>query len=119
MGNDIYRSRLEGAIGEDVLQFLSSLKEDLWIVEEDIMGTEAHNIMLFEQNILNRDEIKKILTSLGNLKKKIKKHEIVLNLKYEDIHPFIEKCVIDDIGIKIGGKLHTGRSRNDQISVDL
>lgn len=119
MGKDILRTRLKGQMDKKVLQFLSSLKDDLWIAEEDIIGTEAHNIMLFEQGIILKNEIKEILTSLETIKEKFQNNEMVLDESFEDIHPFIEKCVIDDIGIDIGGKIHTGRSRNDQVSVDI
>ncbi|MFX1277148.1 MAG: argininosuccinate lyase [Promethearchaeota archaeon] len=119
MGKDFYRSRLDDSLEGIVLQFLSSLEEDLWIVEEDIIGTEVHNIMLHEQGILDKKEIKQILMSLETIKKKFIKNEMVLDPSFEDIHPFIEKCVINDIGMDIGGKLHTGRSRNDQVSVDI
>ena len=119
MGKDILRSRLNGQMDKKVLQFLSSLEEDLWIAEEDIFGTEAHNIMLFEQGILLENEIKEILLALEDIKEKFQKKAIVLDDTFEDIHPFIEKCVIDKIGIDIGGKIHTGRSRNDQVSVDI
>ncbi|MFX1258709.1 MAG: argininosuccinate lyase [Promethearchaeota archaeon] len=119
MGKDIYRTRLKAPLNKDVLEFISCLKEDLWIAEEDIIGTEVHNIMLFEQDIISKNEIKKILTSLENIKYKLLNNQLDLEENYEDIHPFIEKCVIDQIGIDIGGKIHTGRSRNDQISVDI
>ena len=119
MGNDLYRDRLKMPLDEEVLDFISSLKDDLWIVEEDIIGTEVHNIMLYEQNILTKDEIKSILVVLEKIKEKFQKQQIELDENFEDIHPFIEKCVIDEIGINIGGKIHTGRSRNDQVSVDI
>ncbi len=119
MGKDIYRSRLEGTLEGNVLKFVSSLKEDLWIIKEDIIGTQAHNIMLFDQKILNASEIKGILISLENIKKKVLDKDLNLDESFEDIHPMIEKMVIDETGIEIGGKLHTGRSRNDQVSVDI
>ena len=119
MGKDLYRSRLENPLNNKALKFLSSLKEDLWIAEEDIIGTEVHDIMLFEQKILNESEIRKILTTLESIKEKFLNNQIELDENFEDIHPFIEKSVIDKIGIEIGGKIHTGRSRNDQIMVDL
>jgi argininosuccinate lyase len=119
MGKNLYRSRLDTPLSNKTLKFLSSLKEDLWIVEEDIIGTEVHDIMLYEQKILNKSEIRKILITLESLKEKILNEEIVVEGNFEDIHPYIEKSVIDKIGIEIGGKIHTGRSRNDQISVDL
>ncbi|MHA1757602.1 MAG: lyase family protein, partial [Promethearchaeota archaeon] len=106
-------------MSENVLKFLSSLKDDLWIVEEDIIGTEVHNIMLYQQGILTRDEIKLILKSLEELKLKVLEKQFVLEEDFEDIHPLIEKYIIDKIGIEIGGKIHTGRSRNDQVSVDI
>ena len=119
MKKDIYRNRLEVPLNEKVLNFISSIEDDLWIAEEDIIGTEAHNIMLYEQNILSKNEIKEILASLERIRKKLLNGQIKIDKNFEDIHPFIEKCVIDEIGIEIGGKLHTGRSRNDQVSVDI
>jgi len=119
MKKDMYRDRLESPLNEKVLNFISSTEDDLWIAEEDIIGTEAHNIMLYEQKILSKNEIKEILTSLENIRNKFLNDQIEIDKNFEDIHPFIEKCVIDEIGIEIGGKLHTGRSRNDQVSVDI
>ncbi|MFX1376583.1 MAG: argininosuccinate lyase [Promethearchaeota archaeon] len=119
MGKDLYRVGLGAPLKNNALKFLSSLKEDFWIVEEDIIGTQVHDIMLFEQKILDKPEIRKILSTLENIKKEIKNNQIEIDESFEDIHPFIENKVIDTIGIEIGGKIHTGRSRNDQISVDL
>jgi argininosuccinate lyase len=119
MNKDIYRDRLEKPLDKKVLQFISSIQDDLWIVQEDIIGTEAHNIMLYEQGIINEHEIKKILCSLEKIRKQFLSDKLELDEEFEDIHPFIEKMVIDDIGLDIGGKIHTGRSRNDQVSVDL
>jgi len=119
MPKELFRTRIDTPIDKKALNFISSLKEDLWIAEVDILGTEVHDIMLFEQNLLNKSEIKKILTSLEEIREKLLTKQIEFNEDFEDIHPFIEQSVIDKIGIKIGGKIHTGRSRNDQISVDL
>jgi len=119
MPKDLFRTRIDTPLDKKALKFISSLKEDLWIAEEDIIGTEVHDIMLFEQNLLNKSEIKEILTSLEEIRDKILTDQVELPENFEDIHPFIEQSVIDKIGIDIGGKIHTGRSRNDQISVDL
>jgi len=119
MPKDLFRTRLDTPLDKKALKFISSLKEDLWIAEEDIIGTEVHDIMLFEQNLLTKSEIKEILTSLEDIREKLLTNRIEINDNFEDIHPFIEQSVIDKIGIEIGGKIHTGRSRNDQISVDL
>jgi len=119
MGKDLYRSGIETPLSEKTLKFISSLKEDLWIADEDIIGSEVHNIMLFEQKILNAEEISQILMALGEIKKELSTNSFELDETFEDIHPLIEKSVIDKIGIEMGGKMHTGRSRNGQISVDL
>ncbi len=119
MKKDFYRSRIKDSMDKNVLDFLSSLKDDLWIIDEDIIGTEAHDIMLFEQGLINEDEIKKILISLEKIKDKINKKQFNIGEDFEDIHPLIEYLVIEDIGMDIAGKIHTGRSRNDQVSVDL
>ena len=119
MKKHLYRDRLEKPLDEKVSEFLSSIEDDLWIAEEDIIGTEAHNIMLYEQKLLNRNEIKKILSSLEKLREKFLHNQLNIDKTFEDIHPFIENWVINEIGMEIGGKLHTGRSRNDQVSVDI
>ncbi|MBY9007575.1 MAG: argininosuccinate lyase [Candidatus Lokiarchaeota archaeon] len=119
MKKDFYRSAIEESMNKYVLNFSSSLKDDIWIIYEDIIGTQAHNIMLFEQGIINKKEIKKILLSLRKIKNKVDNGEFILNEDFEDIHPLIEYNVIEDIGMDAGGKIHTGRSRNDQVSVDL
>ncbi|MHA2054360.1 MAG: argininosuccinate lyase [Candidatus Hodarchaeales archaeon] len=84
-----------------------------------MIGTEVHNIMLYEQKILNKNEISKILLALEKIKEKILNNQIEVDESFEDIHPYIENSGINKLGIEIGGKMHTGRSRNDQISVDL
>mgnify|MGYP006282761745 CR=1 FL=1 len=119
MKKDIYRARIKESLDNTVIEYLSSLQDDYWIAKEDIIGTEVHDIMLFEQNILKKEEIKKILGTLEELKSKLKQGTIQLTGKFEDIHPFIENYVIERTGMENGGKIHTGRSRNDQVSVDL
>ena len=98
MRKNLYRTGLSGPLNNNALEFVSSLKEDLWIAEEDIVGTQVHNIMLFEQNILNENEIKKILLALEEIKNPLKDNQIELDESFEDIHPFIEKSVIDRYG---------------------
>ncbi|MFX0071620.1 MAG: argininosuccinate lyase [Candidatus Hermodarchaeota archaeon] len=119
MPKDMYRGRLDRPLDEKVVSFLSSLEDDLWIVEEDIIGTEVHDIMLYEQGILNENEIREILTALEDVRQRFLSGKLELDSSFEDIHPFVEKSVIDAIGMEIGGKIHTGRSRNDQVSVDI
>ena len=125
MNNILYRSRQKENLDKDVLNFLSSLREDVNIFYYDILGTQAHCLMLNKIGILTSDELSKILYSLNKIKYQSKnegtiQYIISNELSFEeDIHEEIESIVIRDIGIDIGGKIHTGRSRNDQVVLDL
>jgi argininosuccinate lyase len=87
--------------------------------EEDIDGTMAHDIMLQEQGIMEEETLKKILRALQEIKAEWRKGEIEIGAEYEDIHEYIETRVIEKIGIEAGGAMHTARSRNDQVMVDM
>lgn len=117
-GGGLYRSRLE-KMDEEALSYLSSLAEDQEILLDDIEGTMAHVIMLCEQGIIPRDDAAKILSVLEELREKAIHGELRLEGDYEDVHELIESKVIGKLGIEVGGKLHTGRSRNDQIALDI
>lgn len=125
MNNILYRSRQKENLDKDVLNFLSSLREDVNIFYYDILGTQAHCLMLNKIGILTSDELSKVLYSLNKIKYQSKnegtiQYIISNELSFEeDIHEQIESIVIRDIGIDIGGKIHTGRSRNDQVVLDL
>jgi len=119
VSSGIYRARLRKSPDKKTAQFLSSLEDDYRIFEVDIEGTEAHNIMLYEQGILSKKDLSEILTSLEKLRTENKSGKIEIESEYEDVHEFIETYVIRDIGIEVGGKLHTGRSRNDQVALDI
>ena len=125
MNNILYRSRQKENLDKDVLNFLSSLREDVNIFYYDILGTQAHCLMLNKIGILSSDELSKVLYSLNKIKYQSKnegtiQYIISNELSFEeDIHEQIESIVIRDIGIDIGGKIHTGRSRNDQVVLDL
>lgn len=116
----IYRSRLGKEMDKDALKYLSSLKDDEEILLEDIEGTQAHVIMLHEQGIISRDEARQILRALEELKKKVIEGSIELrNGMFEDIHELIEAYIISSVGREAGGKVHSGRSRNDQVALDI
>lgn len=119
MDRDVYRARLAGKFDEKTARFVSSLREDERIFEEDIDGTEAHNIMLYEQRIISRDDLKKILSALEKLRSQKRKGKLEIGPEFEDVHEFLEAYVIKEVGVEVGGKLHTGRSRNDQVAVDI
>ncbi len=102
-----------------VEKFLSSIKDDVKIAFYDVLGTQVHNIMLIEEEIITKTDGTKILKELQAIKSKILDNTIEYDMSFEDIHPFIEDQVIEKIGIETGGKLHSGRSRNDQVVLDI
>ena len=112
----MYRSRLGKNLDEITLSYVSSISDDSDIAFYDIIGSEAHVIMLHEKKLITKNEAKKILKSLEELKGgNISQPDF----EPEDIHELIESLVIKKTGIEIGGKMHTGRSRNDQVSLDI
>ncbi len=98
-------------------KFSSSIHFDKRLYEEDIEGSIAHVKMLAQQNIIPKDEASKIVSGLKKIKKEIETGKFPFREEYEDIHLNIEKRLIEIIG-EIGGKVHTARSRNDQIALD-
>ena len=118
----MYRSRQKDNLDKDVLNFLSSLNEDTNIFIYDILGTQAHCLMLNKIGILTSAELSKILSSLSKIRFESTNSQNILSDELflsEDIHELVESIVIQDIGIDIGGKMHTGRSRNDQVILDV
>ena len=111
----MYRSRLDKNLDKHTLDYVSSISDDSEIAIYDIVGSQAHSIMLYENKILNRTEVKKILIAL----EKLKKEKFTTASSAEDIHELIETMVIKKTGLEIGGKMHTARSRNDQVALDL
>jgi len=111
----MYRSRLGKNLGKITLDYVSSINDDVEIAHYDILGSQAHAIMLYENKIITRNEIKKILNGLESLKKE----KFDKKTNSEDIHELIESIIIKKIGIDAGGKMHTARSRNDQVALDI
>ena len=97
------------------MDYVSSIDNDVEIAHYDILGSQAHAIMLYENKIITKNEIKKILKGLESLKKV----KFTKKTDSEDIHELIESLVIKKIGIDAGGKMHTARSRNDQVALDI
>jgi len=99
-------------------QFNSSLSFDRRLYEEDITGSMAHVKMLSKCGILSNEEGKAILEGLEAILSDIEMDKLIIEGDYEDIHSFIEINLISRIG-DLGKKLHTARSRNDQVAVDM
>ena len=101
-----------------VEEFTASIGFDSRLYRYDIIGSIAHARMLAKVGIITDEEASKIIKGLEEIKGEIKKGEFELSTELEDIHMNIEKRLIDKIG-ETGARLHTGRSRNDQIALDL
>ncbi len=101
-----------------VYNFNASISYDRKFFEEDIEGSIAHVVMLEKQNILTEEEKNAIVKGLTGIREDVKSGKLIITDEYEDIHSFVEANLIDRIG-DAGKKLHTGRSRNDQVALDM
>lgn len=101
-----------------VEEYTASISFDQQLAMEDIEGSLAHVQMLGECTIIPQEDAELIKQGLLKIKKKIEQGEVEFTVALEDIHMNIEKLLIDEIG-PVGGKLHTGRSRNDQVATDM
>ena len=98
--------------------FASSLEMDLWIAEEDIEGSIAHVTMLGEVGILAPDETTTLVDGLSQILDELRDGTWTPDESQEDIHMAVEARLTDLVG-EVGGKLHTARSRNDQVATDV
>ena len=102
-----------------VYDFNASIGFDKRLISQDIEGSTAHVIMLAKQGILTDEEKTSILEGLKSILEDVNTGRLVIDeKKYEDIHSFVEAKLIERIG-DAGKKLHTGRSRNDQVALDM
>ena len=101
-----------------VYNFNASISFDKKFYRQDIEGSMAHVKMLAKQGILTEDEKDQILEGLEGILEDVENGTLEISHKYEDIHSFVEATLIDRIG-EAGKKLHTGRSRNDQVALDM
>ena len=101
-----------------VYNFNASISFDQKFYQQDIRGSIAHVTMLARQGILTEEEKEQIIEGLQGILKDVQERKLEISDKYEDIHSFVEANLIDRIG-EPGKKLHTGRSRNDQVALDM
>lgn len=114
----LWGGRFKGEENKLMEDFNSSLSFDKRLYKEDILGSKAHVKMLGNCNILKDYEVEEIIKGLDSILKDIEDDKLKIQGEYEDIHSFIESNLIQRIG-DVGKKLHTARSRNDQVAVDF
>ncbi|MGN0377498.1 MAG: argininosuccinate lyase [Suilimivivens sp.] len=101
-----------------VYDFNASIQFDKRMFKQDIEGSIAHVVMLEKQGILTCEEKDAIVKGLTGIRKDVEEGRLEITSEYEDIHSFVEANLIDRIG-DAGKKMHTGRSRNDQVALDM
>ncbi len=101
-----------------VYNFNASISFDQKFFRQDIEGSIAHVVMLAKQGILTKEEKDEILKGLTGIRQDVEEGRLEITEEYEDIHSFVEANLIERIG-DAGKKLHTGRSRNDQVALDM
>lgn len=101
-----------------VERFTESVSFDHRLYAHDVLGSIAHAQMLAKVGLLSEDECRRICQTLTDIRDEIASGNFELRIELEDIHMHIEQTLIDRLG-DVGRKLHTGRSRNDQVSTDL
>ena len=101
-----------------VYNFNASISFDQKFYRQDIEGSIAHVCMLGKQGILTKEEMQAIVKCLDEIRTEVDEGKLEISSEYEDIHSFVEANLIDRLG-DTGKKLHTGRSRNDQVALDM
>jgi argininosuccinate lyase len=107
-----------GRFEEEVKEFISSVPFDKCLYQEDIKGSVAHAKMLARQGIITPKEAEAIIGELETIREEIERGEFDWKPEHEDVHMNIEAALIERLG-DVGAKLHAGRSRNDQIALDM
>jgi argininosuccinate lyase len=110
--------RFTGATDDRVEAFTESISIDRRLYRQDITASQAHARMLAEVGLLTPAEADQIVAALDAISGEIERGEFAFSIGLEDIHTHIERALIDRLG-DVGRKLHTGRSRNDQVATDV
>ena len=114
----LWGGRFEKSTNVMVDDFNSSIRFDKRLYKQDITGSIAHVTMLGKQDIIPQEDADTIKKGLEELLIDIENNKVAFDIEAEDIHMNVEKLLIEKIGI-VGKKLHTGRSRNDQVTLDM
>lgn len=118
MAKKMWAGRTAGDVNELADKLNSSISFDQRLYQEDIKGSMAHAMMLAKQGIITSKEGEDIYFTLGQILEDIESGKLEIDSEAEDIHMFIEQVLTQRIG-ETGKKLHTARSRNDQIALDM
>ncbi len=114
----LWKGRFKKELAKETNDFNSSINFDCRMIEEDIKGSIAHATMLGATNIIEKSESDKIVETLFQILKEIKNGVLEIDMSAEDVHTFVEGELTNRLG-QTGKRLHTARSRNDQVALDI
>lgn len=114
----MWAGRTSGETSQIADDFNSSIRFDCKMYEQDIKGSMAHAMMLAKQNIITVEDSKILVAALAEILEDITSGALEIDMGAEDIHMFVEQVLTERVG-DVGKKLHTARSRNDQVALDL
>lgn len=115
---ELWKGRFSKEIDSRTNDFNSSIKVDSKMYKQDILGSIAHSKMLAKQGIISEEDGNEIKEGLENILRDIESNKLLINPNAEDIHTFVEEELTNRIG-DAGKRLHTARSRNDQVALDI
>ena len=114
----LWGGRFTKETDKNVYLFNASINFDKRLYKQDIEGSIAHATMLSRQGIITEEEKASIVKGLNDIRTELENGSLEITEEYEDIHSFVEAKLTERIG-DAGKKLHTGRSRNDQVALDM
>lgn len=114
----LWGGRFKKPLADEALQFSSSFAIDKRLWRYDLLGSIAHAVMLGECGVLTRTETRQLVAGLVGILRDLEAQRLTLDGSDEDIHSFVERVLRQRVG-EVAGKLHTARSRNDQVATDL
>ncbi len=114
----LWGGRFSGDMADIALNYSESTEADAEMIAEDIWGSQAHAIMLAKCGIISEEDLRKILQGLRKTEAEYERGAFELKKELEDVHMNVEAHLREDAGPEFAGKLHTARSRNDQVATD-
>jgi argininosuccinate lyase len=118
MAGKLWHGRFREATSQLVEGFTASIRFDQRLYRYDIEGSMAHCRMLAQQGLLSAEEADTLIQGLSEILREIEHGSFVFDDTQEDVHMAIEQRLMEKVG-EVGGKLHAGRSRNDQVALDM
>lgn len=118
MAEQLWKGRFSKAVDSRVNDFNSSIRFDQRMISQDMRGSGVHAVMLANQGIISQKDAEDILTGLAGIADDLAGGRLVIDPAAEDVHTFVEQTLTARVG-DAGKRLHTGRSRNDQVALDI